>query len=50
VSPKGATAAVRVVDETLMDMRRAVATCEHAAVAELVSSRLDGIDAGRAVT
>jgi serine/threonine-protein kinase HipA len=46
----GATAAKGVVDEMLTDMRRAVASCEHAAVTELVRSRLHGIEAGRNMT
>jgi serine/threonine-protein kinase HipA len=38
---------VRVVDEIIEDMRHALASCEHTAVAELVRSRLDTLDKSR---
>jgi serine/threonine-protein kinase HipA len=42
-----ATTAERVVDEMIRDMRGAVASCDHIAVAEMVSSRLDALDSSR---
>jgi serine/threonine-protein kinase HipA len=42
-----ATTAERVVDEMIRDMRDAVASCDHIAVAEMVSSRLDAFDSSR---
>jgi serine/threonine-protein kinase HipA len=42
-----AQTAERVVDEMIIDLRRAVAFCDHPAVAELVSSRLDALDRSR---
>ncbi len=44
----GSTAAEAVVDQMLTEVRIAVASCDHVAVAELVSSRLDVIEARRA--
>ncbi|MBI5088013.1 MAG: HipA domain-containing protein, partial [Actinobacteria bacterium] len=43
----GATAAERVVEGALTIIRSAAAASEHAAVAELVSSRIDAIEASR---
>jgi serine/threonine-protein kinase HipA len=44
----GTTAAERVVNDMLTDLRRALASCEHDAVAELVTERLNAIEATRA--
>jgi serine/threonine-protein kinase HipA len=42
-----ALTAGRVVDEMITDVRRALASCDQIAVAELVSSRLDALDKSR---
>jgi serine/threonine-protein kinase HipA len=46
----GATAAGRVIDDMLSDIRRALTSCEHTAVAELISSRLNAIETSRTTT
>ena len=45
-----AKAAERVIDEVLVDIRRAVAASHHAEVAGLVTTRLDAIEASRLVS
>ena len=42
--------AERVVDEMITDVRRVVASCDHVAVAKLVSSRLTALDKSRTST
>ena len=45
----GGPTAERIVNEMVSDLRGALVSCEHAAVAELVTSRLDWLDRARPV-